>query len=209
MIFWRVTKLIHRLSTCFLLFDFLLWKRGRMAKTLRCSFAAAVFFRRTGSNPVLHRRSLWTWMSSTEVQFEIQTETTFRAFSFHWFFFFMKHVFIQITQVWAHYFNLFNRVQSTQDEKARFIKGNEQKLSYFHSFFKRKYDIPHASTGILYPTRLLKLDFIDAWHLKYRKSRFFFFNIVLEQFSSTGWSLFLTHRSWIINLIIQTCKHSY
>ena len=37
----------------------------------------------------------------------------------------MKHVFIQITQVRAHYFKLFNRLQSTQDEKVRFIKGNE------------------------------------------------------------------------------------
>ena len=47
-------------------------------------------------------------------------------------------MFIQITQVWAHYFKLFNRVQSIQDEKARFIKGNGLKLNYFHSpFFKR------------------------------------------------------------------------
>ena len=61
MIFWRVTNLLHRLSTCFLLFDFLWWKRGRMAKALRCSLVAGI--RRAGSNPVLHRRSLWTWMS--------------------------------------------------------------------------------------------------------------------------------------------------
>ena len=33
---------------------------------------------------------------------------------------------------------MFNRVQSTQDEKARFIKGNELKLSYFHCFFLRE-----------------------------------------------------------------------
>ena len=46
-------------------------------------------------------------------------------------------MFIQITQVWAHYFKLFNRVQPIQDEKARFIKGNELKFSYFHFFFKR------------------------------------------------------------------------
>ena len=64
MTFWRVTKLLHRLSTCFLLFDFLLRKRGRIAKVLRCSLVAWV--RRAGSNPVLHCRPLWTWMSITE-----------------------------------------------------------------------------------------------------------------------------------------------
>ena len=50
-------------------------------------------------------------------------------------------MFIQITQVWVHYFKLFNRVQSTQDEKARFIKGNELKLTqielFSFFFFKR------------------------------------------------------------------------
>ena len=51
----------------------------------------------------------------------------------------MKDVFIQIIQVWAHYFKLFNRVQSTQDEKARFIKGNKLKLSYFRSFILREH----------------------------------------------------------------------
>ena len=50
----------------------------------------------------------------------------------------MKRVLIQITQVRARYFKLFNRVQSTQDEKARFIKGNELKLRYFHSFFFKR-----------------------------------------------------------------------
>ena len=51
----------------------------------------------------------------------------------------MKDVFIQITQVWAHYFKWFNRVHLTQDENALFIKGNELKLSYFHFFFLREY----------------------------------------------------------------------
>ena len=37
-------------------------------------------------------------------------------------------MFIQMTQVSVHYFKSFNRVQSTQDEKARFIKGDELKL---------------------------------------------------------------------------------
>ena len=50
-------------------------------------------------------------------------------------------MFIQITQISAHYFKLFNRVQSTQDEKARFIKGNELKLTqvelFSFLFFKR------------------------------------------------------------------------
>ena len=50
----------------------------------------------------------------------------------------MKH----LTQVWAHYFKLLNRVQPTQDEKARFIKGNELKLTQvelFSFFFLREY----------------------------------------------------------------------
>ena len=46
----------------------------------------------------------------------------------------MKHVFIQITQVRAHYFKLFNQVKSTQDEKERFIKGNELKLTQVELF---------------------------------------------------------------------------
>ena len=46
----------------------------------------------------------------------------------------MKFVFIQITQVSAYYLKLLNRVQSTQDEKARFIKGNELKLSQVELF---------------------------------------------------------------------------
>ena len=58
------------------------------------------------------------------------------------FFFSMKHVFIQITQVSAHYFKLLNLVELTQDEKARFIKGKELKLSYFHSFFLRETGYP-------------------------------------------------------------------
>ena len=50
-------------------------------------------------------------------------------------------MFIQITQVRVHYFKSFNREQSTQDKKARFIKGNELKLSqaelFSFFFFKR------------------------------------------------------------------------
>ena len=51
--------------------------------------------------------------------------------------------FTEITQVWEHYFKLNNRVQSTQDEKARFIKGNELKLTqvelFSFFFFLREY----------------------------------------------------------------------
>ena len=43
-------------------------------------------------------------------------------------------MFIEITQVWALYFKLFNRVQSSQDEKARFIKENELKLTQVELF---------------------------------------------------------------------------
>ena len=53
----------------------------------------------------------------------------------------MKLEFIQITQVREHYLKSFNRVQSTQDEKARFIKGNEFKWTQVELFsilfFKR------------------------------------------------------------------------
>ena len=55
-------------TTSFYMFSivrFLLWKCGRMAKALRCSLVTGV--RRADSNPVLHRRSLWIWMSRTEV----------------------------------------------------------------------------------------------------------------------------------------------
>ena len=44
-----------------------------------------------------------------------------------------------------HHFKLFNQVKSTQDEKGRFIKGNELKLtqaellSFFFFFFKWVY----------------------------------------------------------------------
>ena len=46
----------------------------------------------------------------------------------------MTLVFIQITQVWVHYFKSLNRVQSTQDEKARLIKGDELKLTQTELF---------------------------------------------------------------------------
>ena len=35
----------------------------------------------------------------------------------------------QITQVRVHYFKSFSRVKTTQDEKVRFIKGDEVKLT--------------------------------------------------------------------------------
>ena len=54
----------------------------------------------------------------------------------------MKIVFIQITKVLVLYFKSFYRVQKTQDEKARFIKGNELKLTqvelFSFLFFKRE-----------------------------------------------------------------------
>ena len=62
----------------------------------------------------------------------------------------MNHEFIQITLVWAHYFKLFNRVQSTQDEKACFSKENELKLSYFHSLFLRDYSTHNKLHSLVY-----------------------------------------------------------
>ena len=138
MIFWRVKKLLHILSICFLLFEFLLWKRGRMAKALSCGLAAGD--RSPCSNPVQYCRSLWTWMSQKSYcKCQLKLRLKHSRFIYLVFFFLIKHLFNQITQVWAHYFKLLNRVQSTQDEKARFIKGNEFKLSYFHSFFLREH----------------------------------------------------------------------
>ena len=45
--------------------------------------------------------------------------------------------FTQITQVSVHYFKSFSGVKSTQDEKVRFIEGNELKLTQvvIFSFF--------------------------------------------------------------------------
>ena len=54
----------------------------------------------------------------------------------------MRFELTQITQIWVHYFKSFNRLQSTQDEKARFIKGNELKLTQVNLFsflFLREY----------------------------------------------------------------------
>ena len=49
----------------------------------------------------------------------------------------MGFEFIQVTQGCVHHFKSFSRIQSTQDEKARFIKGNELKLTQLEllSFF--------------------------------------------------------------------------
>ena len=51
--------------------------------------------------------------------------------------FFMVLEFIQINQVWVHYFKSFIREKSTQDKNVRFIKGNELKLTQVEllSFF--------------------------------------------------------------------------
>ena len=57
----------------------------------------------------------------------IQTENSFREFSI--IMIFMNFQFTQITQAWVHYFKLFSRVKSTQNEKVRFTKGNELKVT--------------------------------------------------------------------------------
>ena len=61
----------------------------------------------------------------------------------------MRFEFFQITPVWMHHFKSFSRVKSTQDEKARFIKGNELKLTqvelfsflFFKWVFKHKLEV--------------------------------------------------------------------
>ena len=78
----------------------------------------------------------------------------------------MKHIFIQITQVWPHYFKLFNRVQSTQDEKARFIKGNELKWTqgelFSFLFFKREYHDKIKNKTLNSQERVYKYDTLFA-----------------------------------------------
>ena len=41
----------------------------------------------------------------------------------------------EITPICVHHFNLFSRVNSTQDEKIPFIKGKESKLAQVELFF--------------------------------------------------------------------------
>ena len=61
----------------------------------------------------------------------------------------MKVMFIQITQIWVHYFKSFYKVEKSQDEKTRFIKGNELKLTqvelfsflFFKWVFKHKLEV--------------------------------------------------------------------
>ena len=62
--------------------------------------------------------------------------------------FFMTLELIQKTQVLVPYFNTFIRIKSTQDEKVRFIKGNELKVTHVHllhsfllfsTYIRRKY----------------------------------------------------------------------
>ena len=56
----------------------------------------------------------------------------------------MRSEFTQISQVRMHYFKSFSREKSLQDEKDRFIKGSELKVTqtkYFHSLFLRVYHV--------------------------------------------------------------------
>ena len=59
----------------------------------------------------------------------------------------MKFEFTKITQVWVHYSKSFSRVKSSQEEKVRFILGNELKLTQIELFsffyFKRVHQINH------------------------------------------------------------------
>ena len=42
----------------------------------------------------------------------------------------MRFEFAQITHILMHHFKSFSRIKSTQDEKVRFVKGNELILSH-------------------------------------------------------------------------------
>ena len=63
---------------------------------------------------------------------------------------FMMFEFTQTTQVWVHYSKSFSRVKSTQDEKVRFIKGIELKLTQFELLsliFLREFNVIRNVSG--------------------------------------------------------------
>ena len=138
MIFWRVTTLLHRLSTHFPLFQFFVWIGGRMANA--CSSSLSVENSSWGSIPML---LFVVKHASTNVKLKIKS---------NWIFvialpiFLIRFEFIQITLVWVCYFKSLSRVKSIQDEMARFIKGNElyltqDELFSFPSFKRVRYHI--------------------------------------------------------------------
>ena len=141
MIFWWVTTLLSRLSMFFPLFRF------------NCELVAE-WLKQSASGSMLQMevrvRLPCCCSSSCGAEFQAQNSCcTFYKFKrklrlsqflLFWYFF-MRLEFIQRTQDWVHCFKSFNRVKSTQDEKARFIKGNKLKLTqvelFSFLFFKR------------------------------------------------------------------------
>ena len=121
-----------------------------------------------------HGRQAQKSYSKFKLKLRIERSHVFR------FFILMKLVFIQITQAWEHYFKSFNRVQSIQNEKARFIKGNELKLSFFHPFFLREYVYTYFFSLII-----LNFSF-DKLQIHYRSSSgrvYFYIEYYVFQFS--------------------------
>ena len=65
MIFWWVTKLLHRLSINLPLYQLLVWNRGRMVNAFCLSFSTED--RSAGSITVLQLWAFWTWMPGAQI----------------------------------------------------------------------------------------------------------------------------------------------
>ena len=91
----------------------------------------------------------------------------------------IRFEFTHITQVWVYYFKLFSRENSTQDQKVRFIKGNQLKITQVEllsSFILRVY---YRMKIITYPST---------------KEKTYWYRLVIAQFPIMYlYTLFLTY----------------
>ena len=122
----------------------------------------------------------------------------------------MKLESILITHIRVHPFKSFNREKSTQDEKVRFIKGNELKLTrvnFLLYFIKKSGLNPNPSIWSSIACTVYKLFLSDsdsAWvecNLKKKKceSRYLIFSDwILTEFDWFMWFFFLKRKSSII-----------
>ena len=117
MVFWRATTPLGRLPINFLLFDLEKCLFSRVVSPLCFNPFAEDW--RAGSIPL---QSWWLWalMPYPQIrlyvqQFQSQTSLSVLLVIM----IFMMFEFIQISQVWVHYFKWFSRVKTTQDEKVR------------------------------------------------------------------------------------------
>ena len=132
-----------------------------------------VEYENTGSNPVTYHRSdcCGHGCQAQKSYWKFKLELRIEYSCYLRFLFLMKLVFFQITQVWVLFFKSFNRVQSTQDEMARFIKENELKLTqvelFSFLFFLREY-LPWSSRS------WLLIHFSAVFMHKWNKGIYFF-----------------------------------